>query len=110
VLRLPLAILLIGALPLVACTPALTAEDARPFQACAVDTDCTTDSLSCDGCGGVAAIASTQQPRSASKAACWETPVDPFTSRCKGIGVGGQPVCLAGRCSLLPGRPPTGPR
>ena len=107
-IRPPLAILLATALPLVACTPPLTFEDARPFQACAVDEGCTIESLACDGCGGSVTIANSQLANFEALRGCWQSPVG-SVANCKGVGFGGATSCVAGQC-VFGGHPPNGPR
>lgn len=100
--RALLAFLLWPALLLAGCTPPLTAEDARPFQSCAVDADCTVDLLSCDGCGAEVPIAAARQQDFEALRGCWE-PAFPTHSSCKGLGRGGGGVrCLGGRCAFRP--------
>jgi hypothetical protein len=101
-LRIRLPALAFGALLLAAsagCTDALTAADAKPFQACAVDQDCVGESLGCSGssCGSDVAVARNRQVEFEQLRGCWPstsdgTIVDCFSLSCV--------ACVAGTCTV----------
>lgn len=99
-----LRVLLLAGWPLAGCTPALTADDARPFQACTVDADCGFDALSCDGCGAQVAIANARRQDFEALRGCWQPGPLPTTNCKLDVGPAG---CRGGRCSPVPRAPST---